>query len=923
VNLRIVSQVWQWLVTPHPTIIDPRQRRRAELLATLMILLVPLVTLLLILAVVTDHGTLFWQDQLLLLILALLVAGSAIYGLSRTPYYLIGALLAIVLTTLGVFGSMLIIDQFDTQFLLYLIVPILLASFFISLRVATVLFGVFIAVFLLLPVFFPFITYANLLNGPLSTFVIVCAIVLLTRRFRNLLEDERWAAIERSERRYRIVSEMTSDYAYSLNVRPDGAIQTEWITQAFTTITGYTPEEANDWRSLIHPDDLPIAEARRDRLLRGEEDESVLRIVTKTGMVRWLREVGRPVWDDVAGRVVRIDGAATDITAAKEIQNSLELLEKAIHSAGEGVAIMALDALEPEIVFVNDGLLKITGATRADFVGQPFTVFADMMTDDDVLDRMIRAVRAGQSLHTQTDNYRLDHTLYNLEWHVTPVLNADQGITHFSAILRDVTQRTQAQLAEQDQRALAEALRDIAAGLTSTLDVDEVLDRILTTLSRVVPHDSGNITLIQNGTGVVVRRHTFGQRDQEAAEQYVIRDVPVLAEMLDTGRPYVLADTTLEWLPFPGAEQMQSYVGVPIQADRQVIGFLQLTSRQPQGFTSQHAERLEAFANLASIALRNAQSFKTKQQQAMELEKRVAEHTLELVEEQRRQQAILDSVGEGVFYTESGIILYVNPQLCQQTGYASEELVGQPTTLLQPEDDTSQWGDLATRLAEAPIWRGEVQVRQASGDVFDAGVTIARISEVRSRQPASGHHCARHQPGKSPARGKKQVYRRGVTRTAHAADQLYDAPVSAAAAARTGGRACPHPGRDGPADENPGGKPAGSDPVRARRDQTEPRTHPLAGYYRGGSTRAAARSRSEEHHPAHRFAGRVTVRAGGFRALAAGLRQPHQQRHQVHPHQRPGRYHAGNEHLARQAGCLHSRSGHRGRHRAGKSGPGV
>ncbi|MCZ7543966.1 MAG: hypothetical protein M5R40_10705 [Anaerolineae bacterium] len=48
---------------------------------------------------------------------------------------------------------------------------------------------------------------------------------------------------------------------------------------------------------------------------------------------------------------------------------------------------------------------------------------------------------------------------------------------------------------------LAEALRDTAAALNATLDFNEVIERILTNVGRVVPHDAANVMLIEIGCG--------------------------------------------------------------------------------------------------------------------------------------------------------------------------------------------------------------------------------------------------------------------------------------------------------------------------------------------------------------------------------------------------------------------------------------
>jgi diguanylate cyclase (GGDEF)-like protein/PAS domain S-box-containing protein len=152
---------------------------------------------------------------------------------------------------------------------------------------------------------------------------------------QRMREEKRQAevALRQSEARYRAISELTSDYAYALGLEADGRFVCEWVTEAFARITGFTIEEigARGWMALVHPEDRLIAAQRTQLLRTGRSDVSEFRIVTKTGATRLLRDHSRPVWDETLGRVVRVYGAAQDITERKEWEEALE--HQALHDA--------------------------------------------------------------------------------------------------------------------------------------------------------------------------------------------------------------------------------------------------------------------------------------------------------------------------------------------------------------------------------------------------------------------------------------------------------------------------------------------------------------------------------------------------------------------------------------------------------------
>ncbi len=135
------------------------------------------------------------------------------------------------------------------------------------------------------------------------------------------------AALSRSEKRYRIVSELVSDYAYAFRVDPDGTLVGEWVTEAFYHITGYTPDElptGEGWAKIFHPEDMPSIQDHIADIVNGSPSELDYRIITKRGEVRWLRTRDRPEWDAEAGRVTRIYGAVQDITSQKLAEEALQ-----------------------------------------------------------------------------------------------------------------------------------------------------------------------------------------------------------------------------------------------------------------------------------------------------------------------------------------------------------------------------------------------------------------------------------------------------------------------------------------------------------------------------------------------------------------------------------------------------------------------
>jgi PAS domain S-box-containing protein len=132
--------------------------------------------------------------------------------------------------------------------------------------------------------------------------------------------------LKESEALYRAIALLNSDYAYSNRVEPDNTVSGEWATEAYSRITGFSIEETaahGGWISLVHPDDITQYHRHLQHLLLGERHSIEYRIINRTGQVRWLRVNSVPVWDERQQRVVRIYGAAEDVSERRQAEEAL------------------------------------------------------------------------------------------------------------------------------------------------------------------------------------------------------------------------------------------------------------------------------------------------------------------------------------------------------------------------------------------------------------------------------------------------------------------------------------------------------------------------------------------------------------------------------------------------------------------------
>ena len=174
----------------------------------------------------------------------------------------------------------------------------------------------------------------------------------------------------------------------------------------------------------------------------------------------------------------------------------------------------------------------------------------------------------------------------------------------------------------KEEAVLSNALRDTASALTSTLNFDEVLDRILVNVGEVVPNEAANVMMIWSGVAYIVRSIGYAERGME--ESMMSLQIPISQEshflsMYATGMPLAVGDireyaalerhTDMNWA--------RSMASAPLRSKGQVFGFLNLESSQPGFYDQTHAERLQAFADQAAVAIENARLYAEVQQFAI------------------------------------------------------------------------------------------------------------------------------------------------------------------------------------------------------------------------------------------------------------------------------------------------------------------
>jgi PAS domain S-box-containing protein len=182
-------------------------------------------------------------------------------------------------------------------------------------------------------------------EGDAKPYAVVISLLDITER--KLAED----ALRESEQKFRYISELIPDFAYSCTKAPGGGFAIDWITGALEPITGYTTDEIKRmtcWKFLVIDEDIPVFEKNVTGLSPGESVRCELRIRRKDGVIIWLSSYAKCVTNLKEPEYHRLYGGCRNITNRKRADEAL--------AESEGQKIAILNGITTNIAFVDKDL---------------------------------------------------------------------------------------------------------------------------------------------------------------------------------------------------------------------------------------------------------------------------------------------------------------------------------------------------------------------------------------------------------------------------------------------------------------------------------------------------------------------------------------------------------------------------------------
>ena len=466
--------------------------------------------------------------------------------------------------------------------------------------------------------------------------------------------------------------------------------QLHFVSQGYESIFRRPMAEAyahpTEWVETILPEDREKVVAAFAKLAAGEEKAIMeYRIRRTDGAVRWILSRGFGV-RDIAGKVIRITGIASDITERKQIedqiresnrlaQSTIDALSANICVLDEKGAILATNLAWRQFADAN---ASVTSKLQA---GNNYLEVCDAVTGPDAADAAafaagIRGV-AGGELANFTRTYAC-HSLSEKRWFVAQVTRfPGEGPVRVVVAHENIT-----------ARQLANSERDRLMRL-----IEQSPDFI------ALAEMEGKITFVNEGG----RRMVGLAPEEDPGTLHLTNYVP------EAWREFfheTVLGTALKEGIWRGEMQLRHLqTGSLIDVYRTVFVI---------------ADPIDQKTLFATVT------------QDITKRKRIERELRENTERMRIQTCALEAAANGVVITDRrGTIQWVNAAFTRLTGYLATEVLGQnPSILKSGQHAGSFYKELWSTISSGKVWTGELANRRKNGQLYFEEMTITPVVDA-------------------------------------------------------------------------------------------------------------------------------------------------------------------------------------------------
>jgi diguanylate cyclase (GGDEF)-like protein/PAS domain S-box-containing protein len=279
----------------------------------------------------------------------------------------------------------------------------------------------------------------------LLTLAILIALYILNknRQLQAALAASQEArnALRVSEQRHRLLADNASDVIWTMDVKG----RNTYVSPSVERLRGYTVAEAmqQTLNEALTPESAKIAQAGMSRALAAIQAKqpvpnfrAELEQPCRQGGTLWT-EVNLSAMQNEAGEFVNFLGVSRDISERKLAELDLHIAAIAFESQD---GMIVADA-QSKILRVNDAFTQISGYAAEEVIGKTPRILQSGRHDASFYASMWTAISTAGVWHGEIWSRRKDGEVYPEQITITAIKDRTEQITHYVAVLRDITER--------------------------------------------------------------------------------------------------------------------------------------------------------------------------------------------------------------------------------------------------------------------------------------------------------------------------------------------------------------------------------------------------------------------------------------------------------------------------------------------------
>jgi two-component system, NtrC family, sensor histidine kinase HydH len=280
-------------------------------------------------------------------------------------------------------------------------------------------------------------------------------------------------------------------------------------------------------------------------------------------------------------------------------------------------AVVCLNQRE-RILFFNQSAEQMFGYTAAETTGKPLSMLLEAgFADQSVAELVGKRKTTAEFPHFSSGKIlwgiHKNNNTFPIEVCVSETIQGDDQAI-FTLTFRDLTDQIEIESAFRERNQELMVLNNASRYLIASLDIDEVLMRILDEVRRLLDVEACSVWLLDLETNELVCEQITDAHAHGVIGWRLPSGVGNAGWVIANKRSLIVPDAWHDDRHYQGIDEytrhyIRSILTVPLGEGDEVIGVIQMVDTFPNRFTKSNLELMESLSAFATIAIENARLY--------------------------------------------------------------------------------------------------------------------------------------------------------------------------------------------------------------------------------------------------------------------------------------------------------------------------